>query len=104
MPQDAGVPHPTSGYALLDVGDARRLERFGSVVVDRPAAGADGHLPQEPAAWSAADARFDRADRGAVAHEGWTTKDGQPIEPWLVEDEGATLELRLAPSGQVGLF
>ena len=104
MPQDAGVPPPTSGYALLDVGDARRLERFGPLVVDRPAPGADGHVPQDPSAWSAADARFDRADRGVVAHEGWTTKDGQPIEPWLVEEDGATFELRLAPSGQVGLF
>jgi len=96
MPQDAGMPHPMSGYALVDVGDARRLERFGPVVVDRPAPGADGHVPQDPPAWSTADARFDRADRGPVAHEGWTTKDGQPIEPWLVEEDGATFELRLA--------
>jgi 23S rRNA (cytosine1962-C5)-methyltransferase len=104
MPQDAGVPPPTAGYALIDVGDARRLERFGPLVVDRPAPGAEGHVAQDPAAWSSADARFDRADRGALAHEGWTTRDGQPIEPWLVQDEGATFELRLAPSGQVGLF
>jgi 23S rRNA (cytosine1962-C5)-methyltransferase len=104
MPQDAGVPSATAGYALLDVGDARRLERFGPVVLDRPAPGAEGHVPRDPAAWSTADARFDRADRGPVEHEGWTTIDGRPIEPWLIDDEGGRLELRLAPSGQVGLF
>ena len=104
MPQDAGVPPASADYALLDVGDARRLERFGSVVVDRPAPGAEGHVAQDPGAWATADARFDRADKGAVAHEGWTTRDGQPIEPWQVRDGSGQFELRLAPSGQVGLF
>jgi 23S rRNA (cytosine1962-C5)-methyltransferase len=104
MPQDAGVPATSADYALLDIGDGRRLERFGSVVVDRPAPGAEGHVPQDLAAWVAADARYDRADRGAVAHEGWTTKDGEPIEPWQVHDGSGQFELRLATSGQVGFF
>jgi 23S rRNA (cytosine1962-C5)-methyltransferase len=104
MTQDGPVSTANASYALLDVGDARRLERFGGIVVDRPAPGADGHVPQDPAAWAAADARFDRAERGAVAHEGWTTPDGQPVEPWQVEDGELRFELRLAPSGQVGLF
>ena len=98
------MPPTALDYALLDVGDARRLERFGTVVVDRPAPSAEGHVPQDPAAWATADARFDRADRGAVAHEGWTTRDGQPVEPWLVQAGERRFELRLAPSGQVGLF
>ena len=104
MTQDNGVPCDPSDYALLDVGDGRRLERFGTIVVDRPAPGAEGHVPGDPGAWSSADARFERQRRGAVAHEGWTTLDGQPIEPWSVDDDGLTLELRLASSGQVGLF
>ncbi len=98
------MPSTALDYALIDVGDARRLERFGAVVVDRPAPSAEGHVPQDPAAWATADARFDRADRGAVAHEGWTTRDGQPVEPWLVQAGDRQFELRLAPSGQVGLF
>lgn len=98
------MPAPISDYALLDVGDARRLERFGPLVVDRPAPGADGHVPRDPAAWDGADARFDRADREPVEHEGWTTRDGQPIEPWIVKDGGSQFELRLAHSGQVGFF
>jgi len=98
------MPSTALDYALIDVGDARRLERFGAVVVDRPAPSAEGHVPQDPAAWATAHARFDRADRGAVAHEGWTTGDGQPVEPWLIQAGDRQFELRLAPSGQVGLF
>src|SRR5450432_1162486 len=104
MRQDEPMPPSALDHALLDVGDARRLERFGAIVVDRPAPSAEGHVPQDPAAWAAADARFDRADRGALAHEGWTTRDGQPVEPWLVRAGDQEFELRLAPSGQVGLF
>ena len=104
MRQDGPVPPAASDYALIDVGDARKLERFGAVVVDRPAPNAEGHVPQDPAAWTAADARFDRAERGALAHEGWTTRDGRPVEPWLIEAGDRRFELRLAPSGQVGFF
>ena len=98
------MPIATPAYALLDVGDARRLERFGEIVVDRPAPTAEGHVAVDPAAWLTADARFDRSDRGPVAHEGWTTRDGQPLEPWVLDEAGARFELRLAPSGQVGVF
>jgi 23S rRNA (cytosine1962-C5)-methyltransferase len=106
MTQDGSVSTTTTtaDYALLDVGDARRLERFGPVILDRPSPGAEGHVARDPRAWASADARFDRADRGAVAHEGWTTIDGAPIEPWAVSTNELQLELRLAASGQVGLF
>lgn len=104
MTQDEPVSPANLAYALLDVGDARRLERFGAIIVDRPAPGSEGHVPQDPAAWASADARFERAERDAVAHEGWTTRDGQPLEPWVVEEGDLQFELRLAPSGQVGLF
>ncbi len=79
---------------LIDAGDGRRLERFGERVVDRPAAAAtQPRLARE--AWSAADLRFE-------AGRGWSG--GAAIEPWLIELEGLTLELRPTPSGGVGLF
>jgi 23S rRNA (cytosine1962-C5)-methyltransferase len=95
----AGLDH-----ALLDVGEGRRLERFGSIIVDRPWPAVDGWPRADPAAWRAADARFDRMAAGPVVHAGWTTRDGRPIEPWTVVENGLRCELRLAPSGQVGLF
>ncbi len=104
MPQDGCVSASSSGYSLLDVGDARRLERFGAIILDRPAPGAAGHVAGDPAAWAAAAARFERVDRGPIGHEAWTTRDGAPIEPWMIDDGDLRFELRLAPSGQVGVF
>jgi 23S rRNA (cytosine1962-C5)-methyltransferase len=83
------------GYALLDAGDGRRLERFGARLVDRPAPVALGPKRDRPA-WAAADLRFD-------VGEGWSgpaAGDG----PWLVEIDGLTLELRAMASGGLGLF
>ena len=88
MPQDGDMSVLTADYALLDVDDGRRLERFGEVILDRPAPGAEGHVAGDPRAWARADARFDRADRGDVAHEGWTTISGGPIEPWSISENG----------------
>lgn len=82
-------------YALLDVGDAARLERFGELVVDRPHPAAFG-ARADPARWRDADLRFDR-------ERGWTgTVDVD--QPWSVAIAGLTLELRATPAGQVGLF
>jgi 23S rRNA (cytosine1962-C5)-methyltransferase len=95
----AGLDH-----ALLDLGEGRRLERFGAVTIDRPCPPVERLPRRDPAAWRAADARFDRATDGHLLHAGWTTTDGRPIEPWAVSEDGLRYELRLAPSGQVGLF
>lgn len=87
-------------YELLDAGDGRRLERFGERIVDRPAPAAAGWPRRDPAAWRAADARYERPGEGAG---GWVTRpDGHG--PWTVSIEGVTLELRLADAGQVGVF
>ncbi|HUQ79467.1 MAG TPA: class I SAM-dependent rRNA methyltransferase [Patescibacteria group bacterium] len=85
---------PTDAYALLDVGDERRLERFGDRIVDRPAPGAPWSTRLEPGDWAMADLRFDRDD-------GWT---GADVRPWRVAVEGVVLELRPTNTGQIGLF
>jgi 23S rRNA (cytosine1962-C5)-methyltransferase len=95
----AGLDH-----TLLDLGEGRRLERFGEFILDRPCPQVERLPRRDPAAWRAAHARFDRATDGQLTHAGWTTIDGRPIEPWVVAEDGVRLELRLAPSGQVGLF
>lgn len=82
-----------TGYDLIDAGDGGRLERFGAVVVDRPAPGATSGR-RDPGRWRQADLRFDR-------DQGWS---GEPPQPWHVELSGLTFELRLTDAGQVGLF
>jgi 23S rRNA (cytosine1962-C5)-methyltransferase len=79
----------------LDAGDERRLERFGARVVDRPAPTAAGPL-RRPDAWLEADLRFER-------ERGWESR-GAPAEPWTVDADGLTLELRPTEAGQVGWF
>jgi 23S rRNA (cytosine1962-C5)-methyltransferase len=83
-------------HELIDAGDGRRLERFGDVVVDRPAADATGPV-RDPDAWSAADLEF-------VRGFGWRTATGESPGPWEVGDGDLRFELRPTPTGQVGLF
>jgi 23S rRNA (cytosine1962-C5)-methyltransferase len=82
-------------YALLDVGGAARLERFGPYVVDRPAPGALGER-RDPAAWRAAGLRFER-DRGWLGPAAGS-------DPWPIVVDGLTVELRPTEAGQLGLF
>jgi 23S rRNA (cytosine1962-C5)-methyltransferase len=88
-------PTTTRGYELIDAGVRRRLERFGGLVIDRPAPGADG-FRLAPTDWAAADLRFD-------VGPGWS---GQwwPADPWPCEVAGLTMELRPTASGGLGLY
>ena len=87
----------TAAYELLDAGDGRRLERFGDVVVDRPAADAV-EAPLDPSAWDAANLRYER-------YHGWSATVGDDVPAsWEIGDGDLRLELRPTPTGQVGLF
>ena len=91
--------HADETLELLDAGDGRRLERFGEVIVDRPAPTA--HAPRrDPAAWRSADLRFD-ADRGWT---GQAARGGDALIPWTVRTGDLTVELRPTSSGGVGLY
>jgi 23S rRNA (cytosine1962-C5)-methyltransferase len=83
------------GHDLVDAGDGRRLERFGPRLIDRPAPTAVDPR-RDPAAWPAADLRFD-------PEEEWRG-DAGALEPWLVTLDDLTLELRPTASGGVGLY
>lgn len=94
VPNDTG-PEGLGGYELLDAGVRRRLERFGASTIDRPAPGADG-FRLAPDLWAEADLRFD-------AGAGWSGP-GSPAEPWSVDIDGLTMELRPTDSGGLGLY
>ncbi|HEY5312048.1 MAG TPA: class I SAM-dependent methyltransferase [Pirellulales bacterium] len=86
-------------YQLLDFGAGRKLERFGRYVVDRPSPAAGDAQPAHPELWPQADAVFQRPAAG----EGrWTVK--RELVDWAVRWNEPEFELRLAASGQVGLF
>jgi len=96
--------------ALVDfgvdaAGHSRRLERLGGLLVDRP-------LPQAldkrrmPAAWTGAAAVY-RDTPEVRGRGGWEFAGALP-EPWLVHlpvgPATLALEVRPAPSGQIGIF
>ena len=90
-----------TAYELVDFGGGRKLERFGPYLLDRPAPAAQDRPHLAPDGWAAADARFERSDaqRGT-----WQRQEAMPLE-WTIDwHDGCRLELRLTPSGQVGLF
>jgi 23S rRNA (cytosine1962-C5)-methyltransferase len=87
-------------YQLIDFGDGRRLERFGTVVLDRPCPAAEGVPREDPAAWQRADAIFQRT-RGDEGR--WIDAHTLPLR-WTVACGPMVLELRRTKLGQVGIF
>lgn len=87
-------------YQLLDFGEGRRLERFGTFVVDRPCPTVEGIAKAEPTVWPALDARFERD----ASRQGDWVGTRAPPEPWTVQHADMTFHLKLTPQGQVGIF
>ncbi len=82
---DRRMDPAADAYELLDAGAGRRLERFGAVVLDRPAPGATAPPRRDPTAWGAADARFER--RPGASEGGWASAEAIP-ERWTIDRRG----------------
>ena len=99
-------PEPPAGteYRLLDCGHGRRLERFGPVVLDRPAPEATAPRRDGIGLWRAADGRFDRTE-ALTGVWTWAGRriDGPP-DPWRVRIGPVAFGLRVNDYGHVGLF
>jgi 23S rRNA (cytosine1962-C5)-methyltransferase len=95
------VENATSGdYELLDFGGGRKLERFGSVVIDRPCPTAEGAPKSKPSAWKRVTARYDRTsgDQGV-----WTPANAFP-QRWEISFAiSASNSRERAPSRSDGL-
>lgn len=95
---------PLRGHALLDSGDAWKLERYGEFVLARPDPQALWRPRLERAAWEAADLVFEReSDRGGTWRRGARARRDAP-EQWLLEHEAARFVCRPTPFKHVGLF
>jgi 23S rRNA (cytosine1962-C5)-methyltransferase len=88
------------GYELLDCGEERKLERFGTVILDRPSPQAIWPR-MTPESWQAAQAVFTRHESG---NGEWTTRRNAPVGPWKTTLNDLTFEIRLTGFGNVGLF
>jgi 23S rRNA (cytosine1962-C5)-methyltransferase len=84
-------------YELLDSGHGRKLERFGDVVLARPAAQAVWE-PQKPQLWQEAIASFDRV-RGL----NWHGRENLPAS-WTVSINDIVMKLAATDFGHLGVF
>lgn len=87
-------------YELMDFGNGRRLERFGSHVLDRPCPATEKVQRSRPSIWADADAQYRRTDRG---HGNWVPKGGIP-ESWTIRHGTLRFDLRPTPFGHIGVF
>jgi 23S rRNA (cytosine1962-C5)-methyltransferase len=92
-------------YQLLDFGNARKLERFGNWVLDRPCPAAENLVPTDPQAWQQTTATYDapRATAGkwAPAPKKW---EHDTCTLQFDKQLNTTFELTPLPSGQIGIF
>jgi 23S rRNA (cytosine1962-C5)-methyltransferase len=91
---------PDDDYELLDLDRGRKLERFGEVVLDRPAPAARGPRRGRER-WREAWAVYSRGKREGEGR--WSIRRPLP-DPWSVRSGGREFLLEASPSGQVGLF
>jgi 23S rRNA (cytosine1962-C5)-methyltransferase len=86
------------GYELLDSGNGRKLERFGKVILVRPASQAiwEPVLPAE--VWNRADASFDREHGNR-----WSGRSRLPGH-WIINESGLGFNLSTTDFGHLGIF
>lgn len=86
-------------YELLDFGNGRRLERFGSYILDRPCPAAEHFCLEKPVLWERSDTRFvlssQKTERGY-----WTRE----LDSWFVSFGAINMELSCTPFGHIGVF
>ncbi|QDU58841.1 class I SAM-dependent methyltransferase [Aeoliella mucimassa] len=94
-------------YELLDFGDGRKLERFGTLRFDRPAPQAETKHVLDKTAWSEAVARYtgDRMTEGRWKRlPAAKTELPSTIAIPLDEQRSFRMAVDCLPTGQVGLF
>jgi 23S rRNA (cytosine1962-C5)-methyltransferase len=91
-----------SGYALIDSGAGRKLERFGKVVLDRPEAQALWSPGLARSAWDKAHAVFSAS--GDEDEKGRWRIDKPVGDHWLLDVAGVSMLCRLQGLWHVGLF
>lgn len=87
-------------YELIDCGDERRLERFGQMILDRPAPQAYHPKRLEDEVWQSAHAYYDRND---PKNPHWLDLSAFPNN-WQMQINDLTFELRPSINNQVGVF
>ena len=84
-------------YDLLDSGHGRKLEQFGSIILDRPCAQAIWK-PSNKKLWNNVHAKFDR-----IPQLKWTFFKEIP-DSWVIQIEDIKIKLSITDFGHIGFF
>ncbi len=87
-------------YELVDFGQGRKLERFGSYLIDRPCPAVARRRCRTPDRWERVDARFERQADGDGR---WRPPSGLPAT-WMIGYGPLIFQLRPTPFGHLGIF
>lgn len=87
-----------TGYTLLDSGEGEKLEAFGEIILNRPAAQAVWKKQLPATTWGNVSASFDR-EKG----NNWVNRTSLP-DRWQIEVEGITFKLSSTDFGHLGIF
>ena len=90
----------TANYELIDFGDGRKLEKFGSIIVDRPSPAATATRGASAAEWKKSSGTFYKEE---TAEGKWRWK-VPPDEQWSIRHGASQFRLKPTPFGHVGLF
>lgn len=90
--------HSTSDYSLLDSGNGRKLERFGTFILNRPASQAVWLPRLGEAIWSQAHVVVDRDGKRTMLN-----RDRIP-DTWSTTIEGIQFKLSVTDFGHIGVF
>ncbi|PQO34553.1 hypothetical protein DTL21_13640 [Bremerella cremea] len=87
-------------YSLLDFGSGRKLEQFGSVILDRYSPSAEGFIASNPKIWPQAIAKYVRkSETEGVWHDG-----SRLPENWQIAAGQLKFRLKTTKFGHLGLF
>lgn len=98
MKREDYIVHGWSDYELLDSGEGRKLERFGSVILDRPDPQAIWNKTDKHN-WVEAHAQFIWAEKG----ERWKIMTEVP-EQWDISWRDITMQLSFKGFKHIGIF
>ena len=92
--------HEWNDYELLDYGEGRKLERWGSFWLDRPSPAAEPFRRTQPELWDQVAGRFIRTS-GEKGQWRW---EDRKLTSWRVHFAPLTMEVAPTPFGHLGLF
>lgn len=93
-----------SGYALIDSGNGRKLERFGKITVSRPEPQALWQPLLSETEWNKADASFINASEREEDDRGQWDLHKKVPETWETDVEGVKMNCQLMSYRHMGLF